>query len=141
MQNKSLIIPCLTYNDAKTAIEWLCNAFGFEKKMVVETPDGKILHSELTLNGMMIMVGSSDSGTEWGKCIKTPASIGGFETQSPYIVIEDLDTHYKKAIQHGAKVAIHLKEQDYGGKNYCCYDEEGHLWSFGSYNPWTEDNK
>ncbi len=33
-----------------------------------------------------------------------------------------------------------LKEEDYGGKNYSCWDPEGHLWSFGSYNPWTDSS-
>ncbi len=141
MQNNSLIIPCLTYKDAKAAIEWLCNAFGFEKKMVVETDDGKIGHAELTCNGIMIMLGSSDSGSEWSKLIRHPSDIAGFETQSPYIIVDDPDAHYERAIKHGARIAIDIKAEDYGGKNYSCYDPEGHLWSFGSYNPWKSEQK
>ena len=39
------------------------------------------------------------------------------------------------------KIVIELKAEDYGGKNYSCYDPEGHLWNFGSYDPWkTESN-
>jgi uncharacterized glyoxalase superfamily protein PhnB len=31
------IIPALRYRDAAAAIDWLCNAFGFSKHMVVGT--------------------------------------------------------------------------------------------------------
>ena len=32
---KANVMPCLTYRDATAAIEFLCQAFGFQKKMVV----------------------------------------------------------------------------------------------------------
>lgn len=28
---RATVIPCLRYRDAPAAIEWLCQAFGFEK--------------------------------------------------------------------------------------------------------------
>jgi len=137
MTTKS-IIPCLNYKDATTAIEWLCDTFGFQKHLIVPDANGNIVHAELTLDNIMIMVGSSDSGTQFSKLIKQPSDINGFETQSPYIVLDDkeIDEHYKKAKNNGAKIIIELKEENYGGKNYSCYDLEGHLWNFGSYDPW-----
>jgi uncharacterized glyoxalase superfamily protein PhnB len=42
-------MPCLTYRDAPDAIEFLCNAFGFEKKMVVPGDRNTVAHAELTL--------------------------------------------------------------------------------------------
>src|SRR5580704_12147338 len=27
--------------------------------------------------------------------------------------------------------------EDYGGRGYTCRDLEGHIWSFGSYDPWV----
>jgi uncharacterized glyoxalase superfamily protein PhnB len=36
----------------------------------------------------------------------------------------------------GAKIAIEIKNEDYGGRDFSCYDLEGHLWSFGTYDPW-----
>ncbi len=138
MTTKS-IIPSINYKNAITAIEWLCNAFGFQKHLIVPNAEGKIIHAELTLDNIMIMVGSTDSGTEFSKLIKHPSDIGGFETQSPYIVLDDkeIDEHYKRAKKYGAKIIVELKEEDYGGKNYSCYDLEGHLWNFGSYDPWN----
>jgi uncharacterized glyoxalase superfamily protein PhnB len=137
MKYKNRIIPCLGYKDAFTAIEWLCLAFGFEKKMVLENA-GKIAHSELSYEGNLIMVGSSDSGSDWSKLIKLPAEVAGFETQSAYIIVDNIDAHYERAKSQGVKIVKDLREEDFGGKNYSCYDPEGHLWTFGSYDPWVE---
>lgn len=131
-------MPCLNYQDAEKAMDWLCRAFGFEQKVVYKNETGKVAHAELTYKGNMIMLGSSDSGTPFSKLIKHPKEVDGFETQSPYILIDetDIDAHYERAKAAGAKMVIELKTENYGGKNYLCYDPEGHLWSFGSYDPW-----
>ena len=42
-------MPALRYRNAGAAIDWLCKAFGFEKKMAVPTEDGRIAHAELVL--------------------------------------------------------------------------------------------
>ena len=137
------IIPSILYKDANAAIEWLCSAFGFEKHLIVPGEDGIIVHAQLTLGDIMIMISSAQRQSEYTKLIKQPNEIGNFETQSPYVVLteNDMDAHYEKSIAHGAKIVIELKAEDYGGKNYSCYDPEGHLWNFGSYDPWkTESN-
>ena len=41
------VIPTMRYNDATAAIEWLCEAFGFEKHLVVPGDDGTIVHAQL----------------------------------------------------------------------------------------------
>jgi uncharacterized glyoxalase superfamily protein PhnB len=79
---KTTVISCLRYRDAPAAIEWLCRAFGFEKRLVVPNPDGTIAHSELSFGNGMIMVGSV-SENEFGRLMKQPDQIGGAETQSP----------------------------------------------------------
>ena len=29
-----------------------------------------------------------------------------------------------------------LKTEGYGGRGYSCRDPEGHIWNFGTYDPW-----
>ena len=142
MKAKS-IIPSILYKDATVAIEWLCTAFGFEKHLVVPGEDGLIVHAQLTLGDVMIMTGSAQRQSEYSKLIRQPNEVGNVETQSPYIVLEenDIETHYETAKKHGAKIVIELKAEDYEGKNYSCYDPEGHLWNFGSYDPWKTERK
>ena len=43
------------YQDAATAIDWLCKAFGFEVRLKVEGEGGRIVHSELTYGDGLIM--------------------------------------------------------------------------------------
>ena len=83
----------------------------------------------------MIMLGSVRD-THFDKLQKTPRAAGGIETQSPYIIIDDVDAHYQKAVSSGAEIVMEPEDQDYGGCLYSCRDPEGHLWNFGSYNPW-----
>ena len=53
-----------------------------------------------------------------------------------YMVVEDVGAHYEKAMTAGVEIVFDIQDQEYGGRGYTCKDFEGHLWSFGSYNPW-----
>ena len=129
------IIPSLRYRNALAAIDWLCNAFGFEKQAVYA--DGETVHhAQLTFGNGMIMLGSGTE-TAYGKLIKRPEQIGGYETQAPYVIVEDADVVYERAKAAGAAIVIEIKTEDYGGRGFTCRDLEGHLWSFGTYDPWA----
>ncbi len=132
--SKANVMPCLTYRDAPAAIEFLCKAFGFAKKMVVEGDGGMIAHAELTLGNAMVMLGSHKE-TEYGKLVKTPNEVG-ICTQTIYLVVANPDAHHDKAKAAGAEIVIPLTTQDYGGRDYTCRDPEGHIWTFGTYDPW-----
>ncbi len=134
-QNGAMIIPTLRYQDAAAAIEWLCHAFGFEKHLIVPGEGRTIVHAQLSFGNAMIML-SSENDNEYGRYIKTPKELDGINTQAPYIIVEEIDKHYQRAVAAGAKILLELKDEDYGGRGYTCQDPEGHSWNFGSYNPW-----
>ena len=129
------IIPCLRYRDAPAAIDWLCRAFGFERHAVYAEGD-IVHHAQLVFGNGMVMLGSADTASEWGRRIAQPGDIGGLETQSPCVVVADVDAHYARAVAAGAELVQDIADQDYGGRGYSCRDPEGHLWWFGSYDPW-----
>ena len=133
------VIPTLRYQDATAAIEWLGTAFGFEPRLVVPGNGRTVPHAQLVLGGVMIMLGSVRDDA-FGQLQRPPQKPSGVCTQSPYIIVVDIEKHYKRASAAGAIIAMPLKAEDYGGKNYSCWDPEGHLWSFGSYNPWTDSS-
>jgi uncharacterized glyoxalase superfamily protein PhnB len=137
-QNGSIIIPTMKYKDAPAAIEWLCSAFGFEKHLVVPGENGAIVHAQLSFGNAMIMLGS-ERDNEYDKFVKTPKDLDGFNTQTAYIIVEEIDEHYRKAIDNGAEIILDIKDEDYGGRGYSCQDREGYIWNFGSYNPWIEN--
>lgn len=135
MTPKGNIIPGMRYRDAPAAIEWLCNTFGFEKDLVVPGENGTIAHAQLTLGNGMIMLGSA-LDDEHGQLVKVPADVG-YATQSVYIIVPEIDAHYQRARAAGAEIVVEIADQDYGGRLYATRDPEGHLWNFGSYDPWV----
>ena len=137
-QNGSIIIPTIRYKDAPAAIEWLCRAFGFEKHLVIPGDNGAIAHAQLSFGNAMIMIGS-ERDNEYDKLVKTPKDLDGFNTQTAYIIVEEIDEHYQRAIDTGAEIILDIKDEDYGGRGYSCQDPEGFIWNFGSYNPWSNE--
>jgi uncharacterized glyoxalase superfamily protein PhnB len=134
--SRSTVVPAMRYRDAPAAIEWLCRVLGFEKHLVVPGPDNTIAHAQLTLGGGMLMLGSASNGSEYGSRIRQPDEIGGFETQSAYVVVADADAVYARAKGEGWSVVIDIKDEDYGGRGFSVLDPEGRLWNVGTYDPW-----
>ena len=130
------VIPTMRYNDAAAAIAWLCEAFGFEKHLVVPGEDGTIVHAQLVFGNGMVMLGSARA-SEFDDVQKPPSALGGAVSQSPYIIVDDADKHYARAVAAGAEIVVEIRDEDYGGRDYSCRDPEGHVWNFGSYDPWA----
>jgi len=130
------LIPCLKYKDAPAAIAFLKDAFGFTEKAVYADPiDPKIIHhAELTLGDSMLMLGSVGHGEER---VVTPQETGK-NTMSLYALIDDADAHSVHARLHGATILREPHDNEgYPGRSYDVIDTEGHLWNFGTYNPWA----
>jgi len=124
------IYPVLRYKDAHAAIEFLCNAFGFERHAVYENDQGAVEHAQLAHGSGMVMLSTEPEVDErgWGK----HAGQGWI-----YVVVEDSDVHYAQAKGAGAEIIRELEDQDYGSRDYTARDPEGNLWSFGTYDPAT----
>jgi len=134
---EATIIPVLRYRDAHAAIEWLCRVFGFKRHLVVPHQDGSVAHAQLVCGKGMIMLASvANPETEFGRLMKQPDEMAGAQTQTSYVVVSDVDALYANAKAGGAKIAMGIRNEDYGGRGFSCFDLEGHLWSFGSYDPW-----
>ena len=128
------VMPTMRYEDAGAAIEWLCEAFGFERRMEVPGEDGQILHAQLVFGNGMIMLGSARDD-EFGALLQLPKS-AGCNTQSAYLIVRDVEAHQARAAAAGAEIVMPVEDQGYG-KMYSCRDPEGYLWNFGDYDPWA----
>ncbi|MCS5635062.1 MAG: VOC family protein [Myxococcota bacterium] len=140
-EKRPSIVPSLRYYDAPAAIEWLCRAFGFEKQLVVPgEEEGTVIHAQLVRGGAMLMLGSSDShgGNEFDRRVRPAADLDGKTNQAIYLVVEDADAHYAQALKAGAEIVMEIEDAGYGGRGYTCLDLDGNVWSFGTYDPWTE---
>ena len=119
------LYPTLQYEDARAAIDWLCEAFGFEEVAAHDDGAGNIVHAELAYDGGVLMLGTKGAGTEeW-----SPGR-GGI-----YVAVDDPDAHHDRAKAAGAEIVRGLIDQDYGSREYVARDPEGNLWSFGTYRP------
>ena len=128
------IVPTLRYRDVAAAIDWLCNAFGLERHLVVPGEDGAIHYAQLTFGDGMIMLGPVGAQSAFDGLMTQPADTGGAETQICYLFVEDAAAHCARAKAAGAEIVLDIEEE--GGRGYSCRDPEGHIWNFGTYDPW-----
>ena len=125
------------YDDAATAIDWLCHVFGFEIRLKVEGEGGRIEHSELTFGDGLVMVGQAGGKTERATplpCV-SPRATGGALTQVLCVIVDDVDSHCAAARAAGATIVDEPETHDYGeeywtDRSYGCVDLGGHRWWF-----------
>ena len=131
------ITSSVYYRDPARAIDWLCRAFGFEARLVVEGDEGRIVHSELVYGEGLIGVAGEGGWTsmperDFGR---SPRSIDGKNTQSLMVYVDDVEAHCARARAEGATILMDLRTSDYGpeywsDRGYACEDLEGHTWYF-----------
>ncbi len=133
----STVTPCLRYRDAPAAIDWLCTNFGFTRHLVVPGEGRAIMHAQLTHGKGMLMLGSTGGDTAYGLLMKQPDEIGGAQTQTVCLYVDNPDQIYAQAKAAGATIIIDIENHAYGGRGFTCSDLEGHVWTLSSYDPWA----
>ena len=134
------ISSALFYREPAKMIAWLCDAFGFEARLVVEGEGGRIEHSELTYGkggAGLIMVGRERTGEDaarFGVNMRSPQS-ADCNTQTLMVYVDDVDAHCARARAKGAKIMDEPSVHDYGDgywadRSYGALDPEGHAWWF-----------
>lgn len=127
--NAASVWPVLCYRDARAAITFLTQAFGFEERAAYEREgDSSIIeHAEMRwpLGG----------GIMFGTAGKDDSAFGQLEPgkHALYVVCDDPDALYARATAAGAEVVKGLVDADYGSRGFTVRDLEGNLWSFGTY--------
>lgn len=124
------VFPILSYDDPRTAIDFLIDAFGAERHDVDSGDDATIQHAELRFGNGIVMLGSSTG--------EMPATGG---RSGVYIAVSDPDDHYARAREAGAEIVRELHDTEYGSRAYAAKDPEGNTWDFGTYQPFTYDHE
>jgi len=127
----------LVSRDARAAIAWYQQAFGFTVQILVDAPDGRVQHSELRFGDALVMVSEQggDRDARFGAPGRAPVAVQGANTQSLFVYVDEVDAHHDRALAAGARVTVPLAEHDYGpehwrDRGYACVDPDGHLWWF-----------
>jgi uncharacterized glyoxalase superfamily protein PhnB len=104
------------YDDAARALDWLEQAFGFERQLVVPGPDDTIAFAMLRLGDDIIGTGTVRPGLR----------------DAIAVYLENPDEHYERARAAGAEITQEVEDTDFGARIYGCKDLDGHNWSFGT---------
>jgi uncharacterized glyoxalase superfamily protein PhnB len=129
------IVSSVFYDDARAAIDWLCRAFGFEARLVVEGEGGRIEHSQLAFGDGLITVGQAGAKSDGSRRAfrASPRATGGANTQSMCLRVDDVDAACERARSAGAIIASEPETTDYGEEYWAdraceVVDLEGHRW-------------
>jgi len=117
------VTAMLTVTDVKAAVAFYQKAFGFAKRGIMNGPDGKAIHAELTLRGTTLMLGPEipQMGSRSAKTIgASPASL--------YLLTESADKAVAKAVKLGAESKGPVKDMFWGDRCGTVVDPEGYTW-------------
>jgi uncharacterized glyoxalase superfamily protein PhnB len=118
------VVPTLTFEDAPGAIDYLQRTFGLTVHEQHLAEDGSVMHAELRWGNGIVMVSTRQEGS--------PFSLG---PQCVYLVTDDPDGLYERAVAAGAEIVMAPTDQDYGSRDFSTRDIEGNVWAFGTFQP------
>jgi PhnB protein len=118
----------LTVGDIKAAVGFYQKAFGFAKRGVMNGPDGKPIHAELTLRGTTLMLGPemAQMGTRSAK------TLGGSPV-TLYLIAENVDKVVAKAVKLGATQKGPVMDMFWGDRCGTVVDLDGNTWMIATH--------
>lgn len=118
----------LSYPDAPAALEWLEHV-GFTVVRRQDGPDGSVVHAEIRMGQAVIMLASDDAD------YRRPPLAGRSTGQGLYLLLEDVDGFYRRAVESGGVAVIEPEDTEWGSRRCRVLDPQGREWSAGSYEP------
>lgn len=117
------VTPYLLYEDGEAALAFATRAFGFHEANRATGAAGG-LHAELEVapGGGRIYLGQPPGD------FRNPAKVG--RTSQVYVLVEEVDAHYRRAKAAGATIIEELNDLPFGHRRYGCADPQGHQWYF-----------
>ena len=117
------LFPEVLYADGYRAIEWLEQAIGFTRGLVVPG-DGSLKHAEMHLDGSTLFVGSAPETDEFSGL-----------THFANLHVADPDAHFARAQEAGAMIVMQPQMSPFGARFFAAFDPEGFLWWVSTYKP------
>ena len=113
----------LTVADVKAAAAFYQKAFGFAKRGIMNGPDSKAIHAELTLRGTTLML-----GPEMPQMGARSAKTLGASPASLYLLTENADKVVAKAVKLGAEAKGPVMDMFWGDRCGTLVDPDGYMW-------------
>ena len=119
---RATVVPILVYEDVASAMEWLCRVFGFSERLRAGAPGGVVSHAQLAIAEGAVMLGRQ--GAEFRP--PRPGEVNQYVT----VHVENVDAHYERARQLGARIVKPPADMPFGERQYTAEDPGGHRWTF-----------
>lgn len=120
------LTPYLTVRSAQVSIQFFSDAFGFEKRDLIDE-DGAIMHVEMSYRGQLIVMFAPEGA--FGSTARTPRSADAIAPQSFYLYVDDVDATYRRALDAGAKSLSAPQDQFWGDRFAQIEDLDGYRWA------------
>jgi|SRR5579871_411795 len=117
------VTASLCVTDVKAAATFYQKAFGFEKRGIMNGPDGKPIHAELSLRGTVLMLGPEMPAMG----ARSAKSLGASPT-TLYLLVENVDKTVAKAAKLGAKLLGPVADMFWGDRCGRLTDPDGYTW-------------
>jgi PhnB protein len=118
----------LAVSDVKAAVAFYQKAFGFTKRGVMNGPDGKPIHAELTLRGTTLMLGPENPA----RGMRSAKTVGA-SPASLYLYVENVDKTVAKAVGLGATTQGQVMDMFWGDRCGMVVDPDGYGWMIGTH--------
>jgi PhnB protein len=127
---RNSVVPHIYVDGAADAIAFYEKAFGAKELFRVAGKDGKIIHSEISICGSVLMIGDPTNSI-YGE----PQKLGGC-TAGLHIMVDDNEALMRRSIAAGAEQVQSVTAMFYGASAGSVRDPYGHVWVVLS---WKED--
>jgi uncharacterized glyoxalase superfamily protein PhnB len=107
----AVIIPELPYPEVREAVEWLCRTFGFSERLRIGNHRAQLSFGE-------------------GSLVVTQRSSGSDASFSVMVRVDEIDNHYERVKQAGARIVSAPADYPYGERQYTVEDPGGHHGTF-----------
>jgi len=121
------LIPHLTCRNALEAVDFYKKAFGAEETMVLQTPDGRLMHASLSISGAPVML--AEEFPDFGSL--SPLSLGGSPV-TLHLEVPDCDAVFARAVEAGCEVRMPLDDMFWGARYGIVGDPFGHKWAIAT---------
>ena len=118
------VVPYLSVTDAKEAVAFYARVFGTEPVLLLNMPDGRVMHCEFRIGGARFFV--SEELREHGGT-PSPTSLGA-TTVAIHLYVDDCDAMVAQMKNNGATVAMEPTDMFWGERFARVRDPFGHEW-------------
>ena len=126
-KNYTSLTPMLTVRDVRRAVGFYTTALGFTLRGIMEGPRGP-MHAELRLRDTTLMLSpeSAEQQSFSANSIgRTPVNL--------YVLVEDADAVFKRAVSAGARVVTPIADMFWGDRAAVIADLDGNLWTIATH--------